>query len=235
MESDKPNDRLKRSREKAGFGSAAEFAKRYDLTESTYRSHENGTRELTMGAAKQYGRLLGIPWGDLLALEQSKPSGSPTIKQHLSGTSTRSIPSRHIGDTNVSPEDTLRVLGMCEGGPDGWNLFNGEVVQYIKRPDNLAGVPNAYAVFVSGHSMEPRYWPGELVHVHPGKPIGPGNYVLVQRKPAQEGDPPLAVVKRLVKRTASKVVLEQHNPSKHIEVPASEVVSIHRVVGSSEG
>jgi phage repressor protein C with HTH and peptisase S24 domain len=137
--------------------------------------------------------------------------------------------------TTEGSEDTLRVLGMAEGGPDGWNLWNGEVVQYIRRPDNLVGVPNAYAVFITGLSMIPRYRPGELAHVHPGKPVNPGDYVLVQRKPAQDGDPPIAVVKLLVKRTASKLILEQHNPNKTIDIPAGEVVSIHRIVGSSEG
>lgn len=132
------------------------------------------------------------------------------------------------------PQDTLKVLGMAEGGPDGWNLFNGEVVEVMRRPDNLIGVAGAYAVYVTGSSMEPRYHPGEVAHIHPGKPVMPGAYVLVQRKPGHDGEPPLAVIKRLVKRSGSKIVLEQHNPSKIIEIRADEVVSIHRVVGSSE-
>lgn len=136
--------------------------------------------------------------------------------------------------TNVTQEEMLKVLGMAEGGPDGWNLWNGEVVQYIPRPANLVGVPGAYAVYVRGESMKPRYLPGELAHINPAKPVSPGNYVLVQRKPKQEGDSPLAVVKLLIRRTASKLILGQHNPEKEIEVPASEVMSIHRVVGSSE-
>lgn len=132
------------------------------------------------------------------------------------------------------PEDLLRVLGMAEGGPDGWNLWNGDVIEMIRRPDNLIGVPGAYAVYVLGTSMEPRYHPGERVHVHPGKPILPGAYVLVQRNPAQEGTPPPAVIKRLVRRSGSKVTLEQFNPKRQFDVPASDIVSIHKIVGSSE-
>jgi phage repressor protein C with HTH and peptisase S24 domain len=132
------------------------------------------------------------------------------------------------------PQDLLSVLGMAEGGPDGWNLWNGDVIETIRRPDNLVGVPGAYAVYVSGTSMEPRYHPGEKAHIHPGKPVLPGAYVLVQRKPIQEGEPPLAIIKRLVRRTASKVTLEQLNPKKQFDVPASDIVSIHKVVGSSE-
>lgn len=123
---------------------------------------------------------------------------------------------------------------MAEGGPDGWNLFNGEIVQYITRPENLKGVPGAYAVYVTGHSMEPRYHPGEIVHVHPGKPVQAGHWVLVQKRPQHDGEPPLAVLKRLVRRGSDKVVLAQLNPEKQITVATSQVVSIHRVVGSSE-
>lgn len=132
------------------------------------------------------------------------------------------------------PDDMLRVLGMAEGGPDGWNLWNGEVIQHIRRPDNLVGVPGAYAVYVTGSSMEPRFNVGELLHIHPGKPVTPGCYVLVQRQPRADGEPPMAVIKRLVRRSGSKIVLEQHSPSKTFEIKAEEIISMHRVVGSSE-
>jgi phage repressor protein C with HTH and peptisase S24 domain len=130
--------------------------------------------------------------------------------------------------------DRLQVLGMAECGPDGWSLWNGDVIDMIARPANLAGVPGAYAVYVVGASMEPRYHPGELVHIHPGKPLTVGAYVLVQRKPRNDGEPPLAVIKRLARRTGSKIVLEQFNPSKSFEIKTDDIVSIHRVVGSGE-
>jgi phage repressor protein C with HTH and peptisase S24 domain len=130
--------------------------------------------------------------------------------------------------------DRMRVLGMAECGPDGWSLWNGDVIDMVARPAGLAGVPNAYAVYVVGVSMEPRYHPGELVHIHPGKPLTVGAYVLVQRRPKNDGDPPLAVIKRLARRTGSKIVLEQFNPPKSFEIKADDIVSLHRVVGSGE-
>jgi len=86
-------------------------------------------------------------------------------------------------------KELLKVLGMVEGGKDGWNILNGETVQYIDRPDNLRGVPGAYGVYVTGTSMEPRYHPGEILHVHPGRPVLPGAYVIVQKRNT-DGDPP---------------------------------------------
>jgi phage repressor protein C with HTH and peptisase S24 domain len=136
--------------------------------------------------------------------------------------------------TNDTSNGPLRVLGMAEGGPDGWSLWNGSVVQYIERPDNLRGVADAYAVYVTGSSMEPRYHPGELAHIHPHKPVTPGCYVLVQKKPTGPGEAPLAVIKRLVKRSGNRIILEQTSPAKTFEIKADEVVSMHRVVGSRE-
>ena len=135
--------------------------------------------------------------------------------------------------TPTPSHDRLRVLGMAECGADGWSLWNGDVIDLVDLPANLRGVPGAYAVYVVGASMEPRYHPGELVHIHPGKPLTIGAYVLVQRR-GKDGEAPLAVIKRLVKRTGSKIVLEQFNPHKTFEIRADDIVSIHRVVGSGE-
>jgi phage repressor protein C with HTH and peptisase S24 domain len=141
-------------------------------------------------------------------------------------------PAKPMGARAAAPE-RLKVLGMAECGPDGWSLWNGDVIDMIERPASLNGVPSAYAVYVVGASMEPRYHPGEVVLVHPGKPVNVGAYVLVQRR-GKPGDTPLAVIKRLVKRTPAKVTLEQFNPAKTFDIKASDLVSIHRVVGSGE-
>lgn len=135
-----------------------------------------------------------------------------------------------LESNNVS----LKVMGMAECGPDGWSLWNGDVIQTTPRPANLAGVPDAYAVYISGDSMVPRYHPGELAHIHPWKPVTVGSYVLVQKKPKAPGEAPQAVIKRLAKRSGSKIVLEQFNPPKLFEIKTEEIVSMHRVVGSGE-
>jgi phage repressor protein C with HTH and peptisase S24 domain len=135
---------------------------------------------------------------------------------------------------NPAAASRLRVLGMAECGPDGWSLWNGDVIDTVPTPSGLAGAPGAYAVYAVGSSMEPRYYQGELIFIHPGKPVTAGSFVLVQIRPDHEGDTPRAVVKRLIKRTASKTVLEQFNPAKKFDVRNDDIVSLHRVVGSGE-
>ena len=134
----------------------------------------------------------------------------------------------------VALGDKIPVMGAAEGGADGHLIWNGEVVDYIDRPPSLASAPNGYATYVTGTSMEPRYHPGELIYIHPGKPPTNGCYVLVQIQPKRDGDPPGAFVKRLVKRTPTKLVVEQYNPTKQVEWLLKDVVSVHRIVGSGE-
>jgi len=130
--------------------------------------------------------------------------------------------------------DRIPVLGIAEGGEDGWSLWNGETVDTVATPPSLMGAPHGYATYVVGTSMEPRYYAGEVIYVHPGKPVTPGAYVVVQVKPKSDGEPPRALIKRLVKRGALKITLEQFNPEKSFDVPLKDVVSIHRIVGSGE-
>lgn len=136
--------------------------------------------------------------------------------------------------TSARDQERVPVLGMAECGPDGWSLWNGDIIDTIPRPMNLAGAPRAYAVYIVGDSMEPRYYSGELAHVHPGKPVTIGAFVLVQIRPDHDGDTPKAVVKRLIKRSATKITLEQYNPPKKFDIKSDDIVSIHRVVGSGE-
>jgi phage repressor protein C with HTH and peptisase S24 domain len=157
-------------------------------------------------------------------------TGSFSVKGSAANLRTSKTSSRDQARDN----ERVPVLGMAECGPDGWSLWNGDIIDTIPRPMNLAGAPKAYAVYIVGDSMEPRYYSGELAHVHPGKPVTIGAFVLVQIRPDQEDDTPKAVVKRLIRRSATKIVLEQYNPPKKFEIKADDIVSIHRVVGSGE-
>ena len=75
--SSESNDRLRQARKEAGYTSAAEFARAHRLSEETYRSHEKGRRGLTVSAAKQYGRILGVSQAWLLTGMGEMKSGEP--------------------------------------------------------------------------------------------------------------------------------------------------------------
>jgi phage repressor protein C with HTH and peptisase S24 domain len=134
----------------------------------------------------------------------------------------------------AQPGDKVPVMGIAEGGPEGYSLWNGEVVAYVDRPPSLLDTPRGYAVYAVGSSMEPRYYAGETLYINPIKPPKPSDFVLIQLKPKSEGDQPPALIKRLVRRTATKLVVEQYNPAKTYDIPIADVLEIHKIVGSGE-
>lgn len=130
------------------------------------------------------------------------------------------------------PRD-LPVFGTAVGGNEGDFLLNGTTVDYVRRPPALASIKDAFAVFLQGDSMAPRFERGELLYIHPGRPATPGRYVLVEMH-GEHGEPGASYVKRLLKRNAAVVVLEQFNPPETIELPAKEVRAVYPILNNAE-
>lgn len=126
--------------------------------------------------------------------------------------------------------DLLPVYGQAASSSDGRLLLNGEVVDYVPAPKHLATVPGAYAVYVFGDSMEPRYFAGEAVYVNPALPVKPLDWVVVQLADA-EGSFDSGYIKRFARWTETHLVLSQLNPHKDIRIERSRVKSVHRIVG----
>lgn len=129
---------------------------------------------------------------------------------------------------------TVPAYGQAIGGDDGYFVLNGRKIADLLAPSSLMGVRDAYAVLVSGESMEPRYEAGEAVFVNPHVPVRRGHYVVAQvRVPGDEM--PRGYVKRFVRMSGDRLVLEQLNPAKELVFPRQQVVSVHRIVASGEG
>ena len=101
-------------------------------------------------------------------------------------------------------------------------------IEMVTVPDYLENAPDPYADYVTGDSMEPRFIAGELLYVHPGKPIRKNDYVVVQLN-AQNANH--AIVKRMVKQSNDGLIVEQLSDGQTREIPAKDVISVHRVVG----
>ncbi len=131
----------------------------------------------------------------------------------------------------VTTNKMLPVLGMAVGGEDGRYIFNGSVIDYVVCPPSLENVAGAYAVYIDGESMYPRFKAGETVWVHPGKPARRGDDVIVQLKPIEDdGSPPWGYVKEYVGRQGNNLVLRQYNPPIEIQFDVNEVLTTHPIV-----
>jgi phage repressor protein C with HTH and peptisase S24 domain len=128
----------------------------------------------------------------------------------------------------------IPLYGQAVGGTDGQFPLNGSLITEVAAPPSLAAVAGAYAVMVVGTSMEPRYFAGEAVFVNPRLPVRVGDFVVAQIA-ADEGEPPLAYVKRYVGQNDKSIRLEQLNPAKKLTFAGDRVVSIHRIVMSGDG
>lgn len=142
---------------------------------------------------------------------------------------------RHKG-AGVAPDRTpgsfthVPVVGRAAAsGEPGKLIMLNEVTEYVPRPPELAGVQDAFAVFVYGDSMVPRYFPNERVYVHPYRPVARGDFCVIQIGAVE---PECAYVKRFVSMDEKEVRLEQYNPPKEITFPRKEVRSIGRIVAS---
>jgi len=120
------------------------------------------------------------------------------------------------------------------GGPDGeielTELRLGEIVDQLPRPASLAGDGGAFALTIVGDSMWPRFRPGRRVAVSPKAPVAIGDDVVVSLAGENSGRT-AALIKELVRRTASYVELRQFNPEATFRVDAREVSAIHKVMG----
>lgn len=135
----------------------------------------------------------------------------------------------------VTTNKMLPVLGEAVGGVDGKYIFNGSIIDYVVCPPSLENVAGAYAVYIDGESMYPRYKAGETAWVHPNKPPRRGDDVIVQiHPPEDDGSPPWGYVKEFVGWSGDRLVLNQFNPAGEIKFDRSEVVSIHPIVLSGK-
>jgi phage repressor protein C with HTH and peptisase S24 domain len=126
------------------------------------------------------------------------------------------------------------VHGVAVGGSDGDFRFNGQIVDYVRRPPGVANLRCVYALWVLGDSMSPWNKNGDLIYVAPARPPATGDYVVVQMQDLAEGEPGMAMVKLMVGKTPTQLKLAQHNPAKEFAVALSKVKAIHKVLSLRE-
>ncbi|GCA53181.1 helix-turn-helix protein [Sinorhizobium sp. KGO-5] len=127
----------------------------------------------------------------------------------------------------------IEVLGTTAGGDDGDFRFNGERQGFVRRPPGLAGVVKAFALHTISDSMVPRYFPGELIYVGGREPV-PGDHIVIELFPENEGEVGKSYIKYFVRRTASEIIVSQYNPPKELTFNRYAVKALWRVIPLAE-
>jgi len=171
----------------------------------------------------------GAPPDPLLSQSVESPIALPMTNGHYLPSGGAAQANATIDKTQQGPWREIPVYGQAVAGVDGEFLMNGNVLFHAFAPPNVASIERAYGVRVSGESMTPRYYDGEVVFVDPSRHPRRDDFVVVQVR-TNENEEPWAYIKQFVRHNNAELVLSQFNPAKEISFPHSQVVSVHVVV-----
>lgn len=218
---------IKELREKLKMSQAG-LADAVGTSQPQIKRLEGGDRKLTKEWAERLSPHLGVApeallFGSIDDIETIKVN-SPAIapQQDIE------LPNAIIRDKVEGLGRKIPVYGQAVGGVDGEFLMNGTVLYEVMAPPVISHISGAYAVAVSGISMEPRYEDGEICFVDPKRRVKKGDYVIAQISQDEHGAP-LAYVKRFVRQNSIELVLEQFNPPKELRFAGNTVVSVHYI------
>jgi phage repressor protein C with HTH and peptisase S24 domain len=136
-------------------------------------------------------------------------------------------------DTEPAGDELVPVRGTAAGALAGSMAMSGDAIDWVRRPPGLGHVRDAYALYVIGSSMEDRYRAGDLIFVHPHRPVRPGDIVVVQTQ-THDGADIVSWLKEYVLEDAREVVARQYNKLATIRFKKSTVTAIHRVLSTGE-
>jgi SOS-response transcriptional repressor LexA len=173
-------------------------------------------RELPEGARRELASLLGVSPDDL---RSTAPPPSPGV----------TAPGTHADLRNGSSLlSDLPVYASVEGG-GGAIVITNEPIDFVRRPAPLLSVRDGYGCYVIGDSMSPAYEQGDLLLVHPGRPVRPGDDCVFVR---DQGDgSQQALVKRLLRSSPEKWRVRQYNPARDFDLDRSQWQKAQLVVG----
>jgi phage repressor protein C with HTH and peptisase S24 domain len=123
------------------------------------------------------------------------------------------------------------LIGLAQAGGQGYFDDGGFPVgggwDEVSLPE--IADPNAYALEISGESMEPVFRDGDLIIVAPSAPIRRGDRVVVRTVSGE------VMAKQLVRRSARRIELKSLNPEHpDYSFDLTDVTWMHRIVWASQ-
>ncbi|MBP0491670.1 S24 family peptidase [Pararoseomonas indoligenes] len=133
--------------------------------------------------------------------------------------------------TATRPSRRIPLIGLAQAGSSGYFDDGGYPVgggwDEISLPE--VGDPNAYALEISGDSMEPVFRDGDIIIVSPSAPVRRGDRVVVRTKGGE------VMAKELLRQSARRVELASLNPAHpNYSFGLEELTWMHRIVWASQ-
>jgi phage repressor protein C with HTH and peptisase S24 domain len=125
----------------------------------------------------------------------------------------------------------IPLIGLAQAGGEGFFDDGGYPVgggwDEVSLPD--IGDTNAYALEISGDSMEPVFRDGDMVIVSPAAPIRRGDRVVVRTTAGE------VMAKQLTRRSAKRVELRSLNPEHpDYSFELNQISWVHRIIWASQ-
>ena len=133
--------------------------------------------------------------------------------------------------TASRPSRRSPLTGLAQAGSSGYFDDGGYPVgggwDEISLPE--VGDPNAYALEISGDSMEPVFRDGDVIIVSPSAPVRRGDRVVVRTSGGE------VMAKELLRQSAKRVELSSLNPAHpNYSFDLEELTWMHRIVWASQ-
>ena len=88
-----------------------------------------------------------------------------------------------------------------------------------------AGLDGGFAFYIFSNEMQPRYFPGEMIYLHPGRPPEQNrDWVIVFK----EGH---AIVRTFLQRDGDNISVRQYNLPHDDTLPVENIEKIYTVLG----
>jgi len=125
----------------------------------------------------------------------------------------------------------IPLIGLAQAGSEGFFDDGGYPVgggwDEVSLPE--IADPHAYALEISGDSMEPVFRDGDMVIVSPGAPIRRGDRVVLRTTAGE------VMAKQLARRSARRIELRSLNPAHpDYSFDLTDVAWLHRIVWASQ-
>jgi phage repressor protein C with HTH and peptisase S24 domain len=202
----------------------ADLARHLRLAPSAVSRMLKGERQMKPLETVQIAAFLGVTPDEVLGHAVSETTVPSSIDRPRAG---RGRPPA-APSTSTRSADLIPIRSAGRGGADQAMFLEDGPIGYTSRPSNLAGVRAAYAIYMIGDSMDPRYEQGWLLHVNPFKPPTRGRDVVVYKKGQA------VLIKQFVGWEGDTLVLRQLNPPEILRIPRSEVEECHLIVGTDQ-
>jgi phage repressor protein C with HTH and peptisase S24 domain len=138
---------------------------------------------------------------------------------------------RAMPEARPKGRSKIPLIGMAQAGAEGFFDDGGYPAGAGWDEVELPSVAdaNAYALTISGDSMEPVFREGDAIIVSPAAPVRAGDRVVAR---TQDG---AVMAKLLRRRTATRVELVSLNPAyPELRFAAQEIVWMHRIIWASQ-